>query len=479
MGERKRRDTATGRRGARTILAVLVVAALAACGGGETRLPLEPTPNVDSARTAWLSGYAARLETVDPQSARDDLEALRTMVGEARVVLMGEPSHGDGTAFLAKRRLIRFLHEEMGFDVLVFEGGLYPVAKAWERVDEGASVEAAMANAIYPVWMGSAQVRPLFDYVDAQRRSGVPLEVAGMDSQLWGSGTDDDLVTDLEEILDRGAAAVLQHPRWSAFRALLRDAVADVWWDAKPDAEDLAFFEDLYRQVQAQVAEGLPSVSADETSFWTQVLASAHVQIGIDVAVDPEVGYSTALKEARDRQMGQNLVWLARTRYPDRKLIVWAANYHVFRNVDALELVGNPSFYSRSVTMGDAVSEALGAEALVLGFTAYRGDWGYWHTPPSPIAPPGPGALESYFSATGADFAILDLRDLPAEGRWLAEPLVGRALHYVDVLGRWPQTMDAVFYIESMEPSTPVDAASPVRAPGSPRPRAPRTPPGP
>jgi erythromycin esterase-like protein len=43
---------------------------------------------------------------------------------------MGEPSHGAGSAFAAKVRLIKFLHQRMGFDVLVWESGLYDVRLA-------------------------------------------------------------------------------------------------------------------------------------------------------------------------------------------------------------------------------------------------------------------------------------------------------------------------------------------------------------
>jgi len=46
-------------------------------------------------------------------------------IGNSRIVVLGEESHGDGATFLAKVRLIKFLHQKMGFDVLAWEAGLF------------------------------------------------------------------------------------------------------------------------------------------------------------------------------------------------------------------------------------------------------------------------------------------------------------------------------------------------------------------
>jgi erythromycin esterase-like protein len=92
-------------------------------------------PDHERRRVAWLSENAVRIRTVDP--AKDDfadLEPLRETLKGVRVVLLGEQNHGDGTTFLAKTRLIRFLHEKMGFDMLAFESGLYDCAKAWDAL---------------------------------------------------------------------------------------------------------------------------------------------------------------------------------------------------------------------------------------------------------------------------------------------------------------------------------------------------------
>lgn len=40
-----------------------------------------------------------------------DLEFLKAEIGPARVMMLGEPSHGEGIVFEAKIRLLRFLRE--------------------------------------------------------------------------------------------------------------------------------------------------------------------------------------------------------------------------------------------------------------------------------------------------------------------------------------------------------------------------------
>ncbi|KUL35423.1 hypothetical protein ADL22_27380 [Streptomyces sp. NRRL F-4489] len=77
--------------------------------------------------TRWVTRHAARL--ADPRTGADldapltDLEPLRDLVGDARVVALGENSHQIREFGLLRDRILRFLVQELGFTVYAMEFG--------------------------------------------------------------------------------------------------------------------------------------------------------------------------------------------------------------------------------------------------------------------------------------------------------------------------------------------------------------------
>lgn len=75
---------------------------------------------------AWLKGNASPIRTVNPADEDwTDLEPIGRAIGDAHTVMLGEGSHGDGTTFVFKSGLIRFLHQQHGFNVIVWEAPFY------------------------------------------------------------------------------------------------------------------------------------------------------------------------------------------------------------------------------------------------------------------------------------------------------------------------------------------------------------------
>ena len=92
-----------------------------------------------------------------------DLRTLKEMIGDARIVMLGEPNHGCGASMEAKARLVRFLHEEMGFNVLAWESNLHECELSNDLFkDKSVDLDFAAKAGPFPIWTWVKQIRPMF-----------------------------------------------------------------------------------------------------------------------------------------------------------------------------------------------------------------------------------------------------------------------------------------------------------------------------
>jgi len=387
------------------------------------------------ARVEWLAKHAMPVRSIDANDDDfSDLEPLRKTLAGARVVLLGEQDHGDGTTFLAKTRLVRFLHEKMGYDVLAFESGLYDCDVAWKHMQAGEPAQQAVPRCVFSVWTRSREVQPLIDYLGAQARGAHPLEVAGVDCQLTGTAPDDFLINDLH-------AQGFADP---AVESVLKGLMSSRWEDdtePRPPASEQASFHKTLAQWRA----------AAKTPMWRQILTS------LDVFADCE--WQTKLKDnyksgrIRDLQMGKNLIWLAREHFPNRKIIVWAANFHNERNVRKIEtdVPRYAHLFAADAPMGEVAKNALGDQLYSLGFTDAEGEYGrVFFKESHPVPAPSPESFEALCVRAGLTNAIIDFHHAP---RWLRTPMPGQIAFHVEMRADWTRIVDGVFFIRRMDRS--------------------------
>jgi erythromycin esterase len=109
------------------------VAAAAAAGAAATGTglvggqPATAAPAAQAARSetvvSWLNRNAAPLRTLEAQGPLYDLNGLRRIAANARIVGIGYGAHGTHTETTVHLRVIRFLVEHMGFRTLAWEEG--------------------------------------------------------------------------------------------------------------------------------------------------------------------------------------------------------------------------------------------------------------------------------------------------------------------------------------------------------------------
>jgi erythromycin esterase-like protein len=85
----------------------------------------------------WVRGNAIRLTTPEAGHGFSDMEPLRKVVGKARIVSLGEATHGSREFFQLKHRMLEFLATEMGFTIFSIEANMPEAYKLNDYVLRG------------------------------------------------------------------------------------------------------------------------------------------------------------------------------------------------------------------------------------------------------------------------------------------------------------------------------------------------------
>jgi erythromycin esterase len=97
---------------------------------------------------------------IEPDAPVEDLEPLRGLIGDAKVVAIGESAHYVPEFHLARHRLLRFLVERMGFATYALEAP-FTAGRAIDRwIASGIGEISAIADAAMPIRLGRIRQLP-------------------------------------------------------------------------------------------------------------------------------------------------------------------------------------------------------------------------------------------------------------------------------------------------------------------------------
>ena len=280
-----------------------------------------------------------------------DLRKLANALRGKRVVLLGESTHGAREMNLLKNRLIRFLHEELDFKVLLFESGIGEIFGLDQQRATLSADKLRFAGLMGP-WQSEA-----FTSLMAYAKAHPELALAGFDVQRTGAS-----FTAILDAMDRDLslpdAATLAGTEtiFSGIRQQLIDR--KVTADEQLEAEQTRAIEalTLARQTILEHTTGLIKKGWDRASV---ALAARSLQNRIDFI---RIYYQFKLDNnyvnrfaARDSVMAENVLWLTREIYPDQKIIISAHNHHIAR------------FNERDFVMGERLAGVFGNHLHAIG----------------------------------------------------------------------------------------------------------------
>jgi erythromycin esterase-like protein len=235
---------------------------------------------LSSAQKIELSNSDFRpVRTISPLDEDfSDLQFLKEVFKDKRIILLGEQSHGEGATFEAKVRLIKFLHKEMGFDMLSFESGLYENYKTYAKIEDTNYTESPLKESIYQMWSDTKEFEPLLKYIHETKRSNNPLLVTGFDCQeeLFFQN---EFLADLKKLFRKNTIQVND----TVFTKLEEVILGDAEFIATNSTDSIAFFNAV-KTIDKAFAQIKKTSNSINTSYLHQIFDSwvGSVEYAID-----------------------------------------------------------------------------------------------------------------------------------------------------------------------------------------------------
>jgi len=406
--------------------------------------------------TAWLEQHHHVLH-LGPHASFDDLLFLAPLLDGRTIVQLGESAHGVAEYNTLKVRLVKYLHEELGFGVIAFESSLFACYLANEQVQELAANDT-MRMALYPIWQ-SEEVLELFRYIRETRSTDHPLILAGFDVQTNGQTWENIRPSFLQNAvgvlnpahaqqvydLDMAVVKRLQEDREAlslgGFRRFLLEEGAELIVEYEQLVE---FFDHNMRDLIVAHPEDprMPLVARQEAWSWVCYVKQIRATSLRTAAGLAEAYY------IRDRGMFENLKFILEALYPEEKVIVWAHNYHVRHDNLAVDMPrGQPP------NMGGWLVEEYGPELYTIGFYLHHGEIA-WLERVYPVAEHPPDGLETLLHQLGDPAVFVDMapEGLQNGGTWLSEPIATLTMGTTLETLALSEQYDAILFVDAVHP---------------------------
>ena len=359
-------------------------------------------------------------------------EPIKTAVKDKRIVILGEAGHADGKTFEIKSKLIEFLNanneydvvlEGMGFlDGAVLQGVLPPLCIDSNYLD--------VANAWYGLWSQTKEAAPL---VEAMRSGKV---------RYWGMDCNPSLGDYfLIPYLLASSPSVSNVLGGSAFDSLMAIHDRMMGVDTTLTHNELDYFDSKMNQARKALEE--------ETDLEKKAILDMTIDNALAFLGQLRLGFTdwdavNAGINIRDRQMAENVEWYL-NRFPDRKVIIWTANFHGAKKIDQI-MYGKepePDLYKKFVLLGEHLENAFPGQVYSLAFTSGDGSTGFFYANDSTAIMPDSISMEFRLNQRGMEYGFCDLSQ---KKDWA--DMVFNSIVFGDCKpGKWARALDGVFFI--------------------------------
>jgi erythromycin esterase-like protein len=151
---------------------------------------IQPASSQTNQRTsqptvAWIAAHAVRLKTPEAGHGFADMKPLKKIIGDARIVSLGEATHGTREFFQLKHRMLEFLASEMGFTIFSIEANMPEAYRLNDYVLNGTGDPAKLLKGMYFWTWDTQEVLEMIHWMREFNKSGKGrVQFTGFDMQI-------------------------------------------------------------------------------------------------------------------------------------------------------------------------------------------------------------------------------------------------------------------------------------------------------
>ncbi len=389
-----------------------------------------------------------------------------SILADVEIVLLGEQTHGDGAVFEKKLAMIKELHEDKGFNLLVFESGLYDNFKANQLYSNKRENAEIYKKSIGWLYSNTKAFKELLDYQETHPK----LKILGFDSQesyLF----EEFFLEDFNKFCVKNGILFSDETR----TALEKVFVARDIEGYKNNKKDSTA---LYNRIET-LKNNLNAIP--KTDLETKVLIQTFKSVFSDMDFNLKMlqKEKICVQNPRDKQMAANMIFL-RNLFPNEKIIGWGASYHFANRINEFtytqetenhakksislrDSLGNHNHSNLNeelrqikdlqfaVPMGQILKKKYGNKLFSLAFTSFEGAYfDFSIDKVLPILTMPSNSLENTLKEKKLDNHLVVLESTPSE-------FYTAVLGYLPIYANWENIFDGIFYIEKMFPPVYLD----------------------
>lgn len=342
-----------------------------------------------------LKKYIYPLKTFDPEySNNQDLEILKKLTGNSKVIALGESTHGSAEIFKMKDRIIRFLIQNNNFNIFSIEARMPESYRISDYIIKGeGSAKDCLRGMNFWTWKTN-EVLNMIEWMKKYNQSAdKKVSFTGFDMQNFSTP-----ITELKKEFKDSPSIIRKLDDLEILLINFKDKKLKKTASVM-DSKDKETAQSILSSIKKEIST-TPLSSNDPE--WTRQYIRLLEQ-------NTELNTLT-----RDQFMAENVLWI-KNHNPDSKIILWAHNGHINK---------------APIRMGKYLSDELGKDYVSIGFAFYSGQYtakGENGLTAYDAQEPYVGTYEYYLNSINEPYFILDIKKMKEDNNerlnWLIKDL--------------------------------------------------------